>query len=116
MIKLVIAIAFAVFLFAVGCSSLEIAVALAIAFAFTYGAIGMHSVIQRRTQRKIAPRSERYDAAFFGIGLGIAMPAYYLLQDSHFLVVTTAVFAGFILAEIVAHAFFGEPITADDSE
>lgn len=116
MIQLIIAIALAVFLFALGCSWFEIAVALTIAFAFTYGAIAMHGVIERRTHRTIAPRSERYAAAFFGIGIGIAMLANYLLQDSHFLVLTTTVFAGFILAETVAHACFGEPILADDSE
>lgn len=116
MIQLFIAIGFALFLFALGCSWLEVAVALTIAFGFTYGSIAMNRVIERRTHRKTAPRSERYDAAFFGIGLGVAMLANYLLQDSHFLVLTTAVFAGFVLAEMIAHAFFGELVLSDDSE
>ena len=70
-----------------------------------HGSIGLHRIIERRTHRKIAPRSERYAAAFFGIGIGVAMLVNHLLQDSHFLVLTTAVFAGFVLAEMVAHAF-----------
>jgi hypothetical protein len=116
MIKLLIAIGLSVFLFVLGCSWIEIAGALTIVFAFTYGAIAIHKVVERRTHRKIPPRSERYDAAFFGIGLGVAILANYLLQNSHVLVLATTVLAGFVLAETIAHANFGERILNDDPE
>ncbi|GAA5511254.1 hypothetical protein [Novipirellula caenicola] len=114
MIQLIIVIASAILLFALGCSWVEIAIALSIAFAFTYGSIAMHGYIERRSRRKVAPRSEKYSAAFFGIGLGIAMVANHSLQDEHFLLLTTIVFGGFIVAEMIAHALFGDPIPTED--
>lgn len=116
MSQFVIAIVASVFLFAMGCSWYEVAIALFIAFGFTHGSLGLHRLIERRTHRIIAPRSERYAAAFFGIGIGLAMLVNYLLQDAHFLILTTAVFAGFVLAEMVAHAFFGELSIGDESD
>lgn len=114
MIQLTIAVAFGILLFAFGCSWTEIAIALAIAFAFAHGSVAAHRYIQRRSGRTAAPRSEKYSAAFFGIGIGLAMVANYFLQDSHFLVLTTVVFAAFIVAEMIAHAFFGDPISGED--
>ena len=115
MIKPIIAIVFSTLFFALGCSWGEIAIALSIAFVYSYGTIAMHTFVERKTQRKVAPRSEKYAAAYFGIGLGIALVANFILRDSHFLVSTAVVLGGFIFAEMVAHACFGEPIAAKDT-
>ena len=115
MITLTIAIAFSILLFSLGCAWSEIAIALIIVLAFSYGSIAMHAHVEQQTQRRIAPRSEKYFAAYFGVSIGITLVANYIFQDSHFLVSTAVVFSGIIIAEMTAHIYFGEPIAPKDA-